>query len=164
MCSRTHYTLRTTYARVPQCSSVYASAPAARCIPLASVMGIEPIGRWVWRPDRPPGRTPYDSFLAGESDPVVGGRTPFAGLAPAVLGVHAPSRQLTRALPPASPAARAASATPAGIADELGEDIPNLSASVTARATSATLALYAFGDDSHHLPAPSRGKKERKLF
>ena len=23
-----------------------------RCIPLASVMGIEPIGRWVWRPDR----------------------------------------------------------------------------------------------------------------
>ena len=56
-------------------------------------MGIEPIGRWVWRPDRPPGRTPYDSFLAGESDPVVGGRTSFAGLAPAVLEVHAPSRQ-----------------------------------------------------------------------
>lgn len=39
-----------------------------RYIPLASVMGIEPIGRWVWRPDRPPGRTPYDSFLAGESE------------------------------------------------------------------------------------------------
>ena len=50
--------------------AVYASAPAARCIPLASVMGIEPIGRWVWRPDRPPGRTLYDSFLTGESDPV----------------------------------------------------------------------------------------------
>ena len=62
---------------------------------------------------------------------------PVAGLVPAILGVHAPSRQLTRALPPASPADRA---------------------------TSATLALYAFGDDSHHLPAPSRGKKERKLF
>lgn len=106
----------------------------------------------------------FPGLPAGESDPGVGGRTPFAGLVPAVLGVHAPSRQLTRALPPASPAARAASATPAGIADELGEDIPNLSASVTARATSATLALYAFGDDSHHLPAPSRGKKERKLF
>lgn len=48
-----------------------------RCIPLASVMGIEPIGRWVWRPDRPPGRTLYDSFLGyqlGEPDPGADGR------------------------------------------------------------------------------------------
>ena len=49
-----------------------------RCIPLASVMGIEPIGRWVWRPDRPPVRTPYDSFLAGESDPGADGRPVLA--------------------------------------------------------------------------------------
>ena len=57
--------------RLAQCSpsiAVYVSAPpTARHIPLASVMGIEPISRWVWRPDRPPGRTPYDSFLTGES-------------------------------------------------------------------------------------------------
>lgn len=54
------------HALLAQCSpsiAVYVSAPpTARHIPLASVMGIEPISRWVWRPDRPPGRTPYDSF------------------------------------------------------------------------------------------------------
>ena len=54
-------------ALLAQCSpsiAVYVSAPpTARHIPLASVMGIEPISRWVWRPDRPPERTPYDSFF-----------------------------------------------------------------------------------------------------
>ena len=33
----------------------------------------------------------FSGLPAGESDPVVGGRTPFAGLVPAVLGVHAPA-------------------------------------------------------------------------
>lgn len=57
LCSRTRYMYD-----VPQCSRL-CIRPAARCIPLASVMGIEPMGRWVWRPDRPPGRTLYDSFF-----------------------------------------------------------------------------------------------------
>lgn len=106
----------------------------------------------------------FPGLPAGESDPVAGGRTPCCWSDTSDSRGARPGRQLTRALPPAPPADRATSATPAGVADELGEDIPNLSASVTARATSATLALYAFGDDSHHLPAPSRGKKERKPF
>lgn len=63
-----------------------------RCIPLASVMGIEPIGRWVWRPDRPPpGRTLYDSFLTGESDPVWADGHPIAErVVRRVSGSHKP--------------------------------------------------------------------------
>ncbi len=63
-----------------------------RCIPLASVMGIEPIGRWVWRPDRPPGRTLYDSFPDYRSaNQARGGRTPFAErVVRRVSGSHKP--------------------------------------------------------------------------
>ena len=169
LCSRTRYTTYCASRSGPQYShiAVYASAPAARCIPLASVTGIEPVGHWALEARPFPELTPmilFSGLPAGESDPVAGGRTPCCWSDTSDSRGARPGRQLTRALPPAPPADRATSATPAGVADELGEDIPNSSASVTARATSATLALYAFGDDSHHLPAPSRGKKERKLF
>lgn len=76
--------------------AVYASAPVARCIPLASVTGIEPVGHWALEARPFPELTPmilFSGLPAGESDPGVGGRTPFAGLVPAVLEVHAPSRQ-----------------------------------------------------------------------
>lgn len=155
-------------AAVPKYSIVYASASRSAMHTPVDVTGIEPATACL----QSPGLSTFDHTLRFFfPDYRLGNLTqwradgrPVAGLVPAILGVHAPSRQLTRALPPASPADRAASATLAGVADELGEDIPNSPASVTARATSATLALYAFGDDSHHLPAPSRGKKERKLF
>lgn len=75
-----------------------------------------------------------------------------------------PGRHLTRALPPTPSALRAVPTASTGTADELRKQVPNSSATTATRATSAALASHAFGDDSHHLPAPSRGKKERKLF
>ena len=63
--------------------SVYASAPAARCIPLASVTGIEPVGHWALEARPFPELTPmilFSGLPAGESDPVVGGRTPCCWL------------------------------------------------------------------------------------
>ena|GEM_PF-2595674 len=60
--------------------AVYASAPAARCIPLASVTGIEPVGHWALEARPFPELTPmilFSGLPAGESDPGVGGRTPF---------------------------------------------------------------------------------------
>lgn len=75
-----------------------------------------------------------------------------------------PGRHLTRALPPTPSAPRAVPTASTGTADELRKQVPNSSATTATRATSAALASHAFGDDSHHLPAPSRGKKERKLF
>ncbi len=82
LCSRTHYTLRTTYARVPQCSSVYASAPAARCIPQVNVTGIEPALYLVCKTLACCLSAHTLRFFSGWGigDPVVGGRTPFAGL------------------------------------------------------------------------------------
>lgn len=88
---------------------------------------------------------------------------PVAGLVPAILGVHAPSRQLTRALPPAPSAPRAFPTASTGAADELGEQVPNSPATTATRATSRALALVT-GDSSHPLSAPSRGKKERNLL
>ncbi len=60
----------------------------------AGVAGFEPARPLVLE-TRPTGCTPYDSFLAGESETQgwADGR-PVAGLVPAVLGVHAPSRHL----------------------------------------------------------------------
>lgn len=81
-------------ATFPRYSRVYVSAPpTARRIPQVDVTGIEPATACL----QSPGLSTFDHTLRffsgwGIGDPVVGGRTPFAGLVPAVLGVHAPSR------------------------------------------------------------------------
>ena len=98
LCSRTHYTLRTTYARVPQCSSVYASAPAARCIPQVDVTGIEPALYLVCKTlaCRLSAHTLRFFSGWGIGDPVVGGRTPFAGLSASGSRGARPEPSLTR--------------------------------------------------------------------
>lgn len=153
---------RYTYMTFPSVVA-YASAPAARCIPLASVMGIEPIGHWALEA-RPPARTHTLRFFSGWGiiDPGADGRPllvwcqRFSGCTP---------RAVVLFILPASSAGRAVPAALAGTADEPGKDIPNSTTSVTARAASAALASHAFvGDDFHHLPAPSRGKEERNFL
>ena len=98
LCSRTRYTLRTrtTYAQAQAFPSVaaYASASHSAMHTPVDVTGIEPATACL----QSPGLSTFDHTLRffsvwGIGDPVVGGRTPFAGLAPAVLEVHAPSRQ-----------------------------------------------------------------------
>lgn len=66
--------------------AVYASAPVARCIPLASVTGIEPVGHWALEARPFPELTPmilFSGLPAGESDPGADGR-PVAGLSASV--------------------------------------------------------------------------------
>lgn len=68
------------------------------CAISVDVTGVEPAIPGLQNLGRPTfGRTPYDSFLAGESDPGVGGRTPFADCeSQRVSGSHKPrpSREL----------------------------------------------------------------------
>ena len=128
------------------------------------VTGIEPATACL----QSPGLSTFDHTLRffsgwGIGDPGMDGRTSFCWLVPAVLEVHAPSRQLTRALPPAPSAPRAFPTASTGAADELGEQVPNSPAPSATRATSRALALVT-GDSSHPLSAPSRGKKERNLL
>ena len=62
------------------------------CAISVDVTGVEPAIPGLQNLGRPTfGRTPYDSFLAGESDPGVGGRTPFADCeSQRVSGSHKP--------------------------------------------------------------------------
>jgi hypothetical protein len=61
---------------VPQCSRL-CIRPAARCILLASVTGIEPVGHWALEARPFPELTPmilFSGLPAGESDPGADGR------------------------------------------------------------------------------------------
>ena len=139
--------------------------PTARCIPQVDVTGIEPALYLVCKTLACCLSAHTLRFFSGWGigDPGMDGRTSFCWLVPAVLEVHAPSRQLTRALPPAPSAPRAFPTASTGAADELGEQVPNSPAPSATRATSRALALVT-GDSSHPLSAPSRGKKERNLL
>lgn len=163
--------------------SVYASAPAARCIPLASVTGIEPVGHWALEARPFPELTPmilFSGLPAGESDPVAGGRTPCCWLGTSDsrsarpeppkqekgLLLPLPSvffKRRTRVAEEARARLRGGALNSAGL---LGRSLARPDRLDGVAQTSFTYRIKEPSHDGnpHHLPAPSRGKKERKLF
>ena len=94
------HTAHTYYVRasVPQCSSLCIRFPQRDAYPSGCDGNRTRYGLLAkpWPVDlRPHPTILFPGLPAGESDPGVGGRTPFAGLAPAVLEVHAPSRRFS---------------------------------------------------------------------